>query len=156
MEIFKNGEKLIASPAVTTAKSMLARSLCEMLRVLQRQLDAYDAQIKTLFKQHPDHDIFASLPGAGPRIAPRLLSEIGQDRNLFADPNSLQCYGGTAPISFQSGQINKVHVRHACNKHLRAAIHLWAGQVALRCPWSRVYYKTISFRQSPYRAKLVA
>jgi hypothetical protein len=48
-----------------------------MLRVLQSQIDSYRAQIEKLFAQHPDHDLFGSLPGAGPKIAPRLL---GRDR----------------------------------------------------------------------------
>jgi len=154
LEIFKNAGQLIATPAVTAAKSILARCLCEMLRVLQRQIDTYDTQIKTLFEQHPDHGIFTSLPGAGPRLAPRLLSEIGAERNLFADANALQCYGGTAPISYQSGQINKVKVRHACNKHLRAAIHLWVGGAALRCPWSQVYYKAMRQRGKSHACAL--
>lgn len=142
LEIFVRAGGLTGGPAVTAAKAMLAKSLCEMLRVLQRQIDAYSAQIKALFDQHPDRDIFGSLPGAGPKLAPRLLSELGPDRNLFASANALQCYAGTAPISYQSGQIHKVHIRRACNKHLRAAVHLWAGQAAQRCPWSRVYYRT--------------
>lgn len=141
MGIFARAGELAAGPAVTAAKAMLAKSLCEMLRVLQRQINAYDAQIKALFDQHPDRDIFDSLPGAGPRLAPRLLSEVGPDRHLFSSANALQCYAGTAPVSYQSGQINKVQVRHACNKHLRAAVHLWAGQAAQRCPWSSVYYR---------------
>ncbi|MBN8457292.1 MAG: IS110 family transposase [Verrucomicrobia bacterium] len=141
MEVFARAGELVAGPAVTSAKAMLAKSLCEMLRVLQRQIDFYDAQIKLLFEQHPDRDIFKSLPGAGPRLAPRLLSEIGPDRNLFASAGSLQCYAGTAPVSYQSGQIHKVQVRRSCNKHLRAAVHLWAGLAAQRCPWSRVYYQ---------------
>ena len=36
-----------------------------MLRVLQNQIEAYRAEIEKLFAQHPDHDLFGSLPGAG-------------------------------------------------------------------------------------------
>ena len=43
---------------------------------LQNQIEAYRAEIEKLFAQQPDHDLFGSLPGAGPKIAPRLLSEI--------------------------------------------------------------------------------
>jgi hypothetical protein len=41
-----------------------------MLRVLQSQIDSYRAEIEKLFAQHPDHDLFGSLPDAGPKIAP--------------------------------------------------------------------------------------
>jgi len=143
MEIFARAGALAANPAVTAAKAMLAKSLCEILQVLQHQLDAYDVEIETLFNQHPDHDLFNSLPGAGSKLAPRLLSELGTDRNLSTTANALQCYAGTAPVSYQSGQIHKVQTRRACNKHLRTAVHLWAGLAAQHCPWSKVYYQNM-------------
>jgi transposase len=154
LEIFARATSFCANPAVSGAKSILAKSLIEMLRVLQRQIDAYDALIRELFGQHPDRDLFDSLPGAGPRLAPRLLSEIGPDRNLFASANALQCYAGTAPVNFQSGQMHKVQVRYACNKHLRTAVHLWAGQAALRCPWSGVYYRALRERGKSHACAL--
>jgi hypothetical protein len=50
-----------------------------MLFALEDQLSEYRQRIEALFKSHPDHDLFGSLPGAGPKFAPRLLSEIGDD-----------------------------------------------------------------------------
>jgi hypothetical protein len=55
----------------------LALTRARQLRVLQAQLDDYRQQIEKLFAQHPDHDLFGSLPGAGPKLAPRLLAELG-------------------------------------------------------------------------------
>ena len=112
------------SPA---AKSRLALARIRMLRVLQRQIEAYRAEIEKLFAQHPDHHLFGSLPGAGPKIAPRLLGEIGSDRARFDDPSALQALAGTAPVSYQSGQIHKVYLRRHCNKSLRAT-HPSVGQ----------------------------
>jgi transposase len=105
-----------------------------MLRVLQSQIDSYRAQIEKLFPQHPDHDLFGSLPGAGPKIAPRLLGEMGSDRSRFEDPSALQCLAGTAPVSYQSGQIHKVYLRRHCNKLLRHAVHMWANLSRKSCP----------------------
>ena len=48
--------------------------------------------IEELFKDHPDRDLFGSLPGAGPELAPRLLSELGCDRKVFGSTESLQCF----------------------------------------------------------------
>jgi transposase len=81
----------------------------------QAQLDLYRAHIEALFANHPDHDLFGSLPGAGPKLAPRLLSEIGSDRSLYEDAQSLQCMAGTAPVSYQSGQVHKVNMRLQIN-----------------------------------------
>jgi transposase len=99
----------------------------KQLRVLQAQLEAYRQEIEKLFVQHPDHDLFGSLPGAGPKIAPRLLAELGEDRLRFDCPQALQCYAGTAPVSYQSGPLHKVKVRGHCNKVLRHTLHLWAN-----------------------------
>ena len=42
-----------------------------MLAVLDRQIELYDAQIRALYLQHPDKDIFDSLPGAGDQAGPQ-------------------------------------------------------------------------------------
>jgi hypothetical protein len=54
-----------------------------MLFVIEKQLAVYRQRIEELFARHPDHELFGSLPGAGPKIAPRLLSEIGDDHERF-------------------------------------------------------------------------
>jgi len=134
------------SPAVAAAKSLYAVARCQQLRVLQAQLDAYRARIEALFASHPDSDMFGSLPGAGPKLAPRLLSEIGSDRSEYPDAQGLQCMAGTAPVSYQSGQVHKVMLRRGCNKHLRHALHLFAEQSRKRCSWATVYYDALRKR----------
>lgn len=141
MELFARAEQFRGPTSVTNAKSLLATSLCKQLDLLQKQLHLYRAAIEKLFAQHPDHDVFGSLPGAGPKIAPRLLSEVGTDRQRFEDPQSLQCYSGAAPVTIQSGKNRWVHFRRACNKHLRAAVHLWADLSRHYCAWAQVYYQ---------------
>ena len=141
LEVFARATEFSGGEGVTKAKSILAVSLARQLRVLEQQLKLYRKRIEKLFEEHDDHNIFDSLPGAGPKIAPRLLSELGEDRNRFEDHQSLQCYGGTAPVSFQSGQLHKVRFRYACNKNLRAAVHLWANLSRQYCCWAQIYYK---------------
>ena len=119
LEIFARASEFVSGEVLTRTKSRLALTRTRMLRVLEHQIEAYRAEIEKLFAQHPDHDLFGSLPGAGPKIAPRLLGEIGSDRTRF-DTSALQCLAGTAPISYQSGQIHIVALRRHCNKALRA------------------------------------
>ena len=140
LEIFAGATEFCGSHAVTNAKSMLAVSLAKQLRLLEQQLKAYREHIDKLFQEHPDYTIFDSLPGIGEKLGPRLLSECGEDRDRFEDHEALQCYAGTAPVSFQSGQINRVRFRYACNKNLRAAVHLWANLSRKKCAWAQVYY----------------
>jgi transposase len=128
------------NPAVISAKSLLALTLARQLRTLQTQLDEYRSRIGELFNKHPDRDLFGSLPGAGEKLAPRLLSELGANREVFADHESLQCYAGTAPVTKQSGKSRFVVIRRACNMFLRATVHLWADRSRVKAPWADAYY----------------
>ena len=145
MEIFAHATELAGSEPTVKAKSLLALSLVQMLFAVQKQLELYRQRIEELFARHPDHDLFGSLPGAGSKLAPRLLSEIGDDRQRFeADAQALQCFGATAPVTIRSGKDRKywpVHQRQACNKHLRHALHLFAEQSLSRCVWAHIYYQ---------------
>jgi len=125
---------------VTKAKSRLAVALAVQLRVLHKQITEYRAAIEARFAQHPDHDLFDSLPRAGKKLAPRLLGELGDDRDRFEDGQGLQCYAGTAPVTIQSGKRRFVKLRRACNKGLRTTVHLWANLSRAECVWAAAYY----------------
>jgi hypothetical protein len=143
LEIFARADRFAGSPPAIHAKSRLAVTRAKQLQLLQTQINEYRQEIRRLFAQHPDAALFESLPGAGDKIAPRLLSEIGDDRVLFPDAQGLQCLAGTAPVSFQSGQIQHVHLRRQCNKSLRNVVHLWANWSREFCPWAATYYTAL-------------
>jgi len=127
LEIFARADQFAGPPAVVSAKRRLAVALVGQLKTLQKQLDEYREAIEELFDKHPDNDIFGSLPGAGKKLAPRLLSELGDNRQRFENPQALQCYGGSAPVTEQSGKRRWVRFRSGCNKYPRAALSLWAN-----------------------------
>lgn len=137
---FPQGQPFTASPATVAAKSRLASSLVDSLTTLQRHLAQYRQRIEELFQSHQDHDLYQSLPGLGEKLAPRLLAEIGDNRDLFAGHQDLQAYVGTAPVTKQSGKTRWVQIRYACNKRLRAVVHLWAKCSLRSCTWARSYY----------------
>ena len=142
MEIFARATEFAGTAASVKAKSLLALSLVQMLFTLEKQLGLYCRRIEELFASHPDHDLFGSLPGAGSKIAPRLLAEIGDDRERFdGDAQALQCFGGTGPVTKRSGKYRRVQQRWACNKHLRHAMHLFAEHSLSRCVWAERYYQ---------------
>lgn len=140
LELFAQAESFGSSPAITQAKSLLAVTLAKQLRGLQNSLDRYRARIEELFAGHPDHDLFGSLPGAGAKLAPRLLMGLGDRRERFDSAEALQCHAGTAPVTYQSGQLRKVRCRWACQKVLRHTVHLWANLSRAVCPWAAAYY----------------
>jgi hypothetical protein len=141
LKIFAAANALPASAAVTTAKSLLAISLVRVLQALQTQLDEYRKRIQQAFCQHPDHDIFGCLPGAGEKLAPRLLSELGTVREVFPDSDALCCQAGVSPVRYQSGQINRARIRWACDRFLRHTVHLWADCSRKKSPWAQAYYQ---------------
>jgi len=141
LRLWAGGQQLQASPAVITAKSLLALSLATVLESLQRQIDEYRRQITGAFVRHPDHDIFGSLPGAKEKLGPRLLAEIGAVREIFPDADSLLCLAGVSPVSHQSGQIRKARIRWACNRVLRHTVHLWVDESRKTCDWAQAYYQ---------------
>jgi len=135
------GQQLNASPAVLSAKSLLALSLVNVLEALQRQIQEYRRRITEAFAQHPDHDIFGSLPGAKQTLAPRLLSLIGAVREVYPDADSLMCQAGVSPVGYQSGRICKARVRFLCDHFLRHTVHLWVDQSRKTCDWAQIYYQ---------------
>ena len=140
LAIFAQANALPASAPVVAAKSLLATSLVKVLQALEQQLKEYREHINNLFRQHPDYDIFGSLPGAGEKLAPRLLGELGSAREIYPDPDSLCCQAGVSPVRYQSGQINQARIRWACDTVLRHTIHLWSDCSRKKSPWAQAYY----------------
>lgn len=132
---------LLADSVTTRTKSRLMLALAAQLLPLMEQIAAYDKEIEDLFLTHADSAIYRSLPGAGKRLAPRLLAEIGDDRTRYADAASLQALAGTSPVMFASGNYSKPHRRQGCVKPLRNALHQFAWQSTQSEPWARDYYQ---------------
>jgi transposase len=141
LKLFAQADQFKASDPMVRAKSQLAVCLAKLLCTLAQQLKLYRKQIEALFRDHPDHDLFGSLPGAKKMLAPRLLGAVGGDPERYGSHEVLQCIAGTAPVSYQSGKLNKVHVRWACDKFLRHTIHLWADCFRKASAWGQTYYQ---------------
>lgn len=131
--------QLRASAVTVRTKSRLMLSLVKQLLVVIEDIAAYDEEISTLFLTQKDQDIWASLPRAGKRLAPRLLAEWGDDRSRYADASSVQALAGTAPVPFQSGNFAKAHKRFACLKPLRNHLHQFAWQSTMKEDWALAY-----------------
>ena len=95
LAIFAKADEFCGTEAVTAAKSVLATALVKLLQTLELQLAGYRLLITECFKQHPDYHVFASLPGAGPKLAPRLLAELVAPQPLADQPQVLQCLAGS-------------------------------------------------------------
>jgi transposase len=133
--------QLVADPVTIRTKSRLMLALVAQLVPLQQQIAAYDEEVVALFLTHEDKDVFASLPGAGKKLAPRILAEWGDDRARFASVESIAALAGTSPVPWKSGDFATVHQRAACVKPLRNALHQFAWESTLQEDWARDYYE---------------
>jgi transposase len=132
--------QLKASPVVTRTKARLMIALISQLEPLLEQIKEYDKEIERLFKLHFDSKLFTSLPGAGLRLAPRLLAEWGDDRQRFLNASTVQALAGTSPVLYQSGKYRFAKQRKSCVKSFRNALHQFAYQTVQRVGWAREYY----------------
>jgi transposase len=135
---------LQADTVTTRTKSRLMLALVEQLLPLVKQIAEYDKAITDLFLTHADSSIFASLPGAGKRLAPRLLAEWGEDRKRYDEAASIGALAGTSPVPYESGNYTRMHQRFACIKPLRNAFHQFAWQSTQQEAWAREYYEALA------------
>lgn len=146
-------------PFLVRSRSRQALHLVRQLQTVQADLKAYDKEIGRLLKEHPDGQLFLSLPGAGPNLAARLLAEIGDNRDRYATANSLQCEAGTAPVTKKSGKLlSAVVFRRACKKQLRHALHLFALSSLRQSGWAHQLYASqrAKGKRNPEALRVVA
>jgi transposase len=132
---------LQANEVTTRTKSRLMLALLDQLEPLLKQIADYDKEIERLFLSHADSELFQALPGAGARLAPRLLAEMGEDRSRYESAASVQALAGTSPVLFQSGTYQKAHRRLGCIKPWRNALQQFAWESTRWESWAKEYYQ---------------
>jgi hypothetical protein len=70
--------------AVIRSSVMVVHTLVEHVRSLAKSIRRCEQEIEELTRAHADVPMFASLPGAGPVHASRLISALGPDRRRYA------------------------------------------------------------------------
>lgn len=132
---------LTTDDAVVASYSMQAQAMASMIVVLNEQIARYDRTLAELVPVHPDAEVFASFPGAGKVIVPRLIAAFGTERSRFADASEIQCYSGIAPVVDESGKHRRVSARWHAPMFLRQTFHEFALASIPHCPWAKAYYQ---------------
>jgi transposase len=96
---------------VVEAKSAVVKVIVQLIRSLLQGIAELDGKIEEAAVVHPDFFIFASLPGAGAVLAPRLLAAFGSQRDRYSCADEVQTYSGIAPVTERSGKRKWVHFR---------------------------------------------
>ena len=118
---------------------VLAAILLEMIASKMTML----REVKALFAQHPDQEIFASLPGTGDYLQPALLAKFGDDRNRFPSASRVQALAGTCPVTISSGKRKQVRFRKSCDREFRHIVQQWARSSLRKSVWANAYYARI-------------
>lgn len=134
-------EPLTRDPAVITSATIMMEAIVAQLRSVIEAVEKFDHRIEALFEQHPDKEIFESLPGAGKTIGPRLLAALGTDRARFESASEIQQLSGIAPVTQQSGKSILVKRRLACPAFLKQTFHEYAQASIRWSKWARAYYE---------------
>jgi len=127
--------------AIIEPAAMQVRLLAAQLRVILNSIPEFDQTIAEIFHSHPDAAIFESFPGAGPQLAPRLLTAFGTDRDRLESAEQMSVISGVAPIKIASGKSFATHKRWACPKFIRQSFHEFAGCSIKFCAWAKAFYQ---------------
>src|SRR5437762_3314370 len=134
------GEQLAAPAAIVDAFAATTKAAVAIIAELNRQIQQLEASLTHRFEQHPDADIYRSLPGLGVVLGARALGEFGDDPDRYANAKSRKNYAGTSPITIASGKKTSVLARHVRNRRLYDTIDQSAFCTLTNSPGCRDYY----------------
>ncbi|MEW2386480.1 IS110 family transposase [Micromonospora sp. NPDC047707] len=117
-----------------------AAGLLGMLNAACAAVADLTAATSQAFTEHPDYQVITSLPGLADVSGARVLAEIGDDRQRFADARALKAYAGSAPITRASGRTRVVVCRRVKNQRLASTGHTWAFSALIASPGARAHY----------------
>ncbi|MFI5775356.1 IS110 family transposase [Streptomyces sp. NPDC051658] len=137
-EIFR-ADSLRQLPKVELALGHKAATLIQQLDAACNSVAQLAAATEEAFLAHPDAGVITSFPGLSVLSGARVLAEIGDDRERFADARAVKAYAGAAPVTRASGRSHVVVARAVKNQRLAAAGYMWAF-AALRTEAPRAHY----------------
>lgn len=133
----------MSAPAVLgQAFAATTKTTVGIISELNRAITELETALAERFKQHPDADIYLSLPGLGDVLGARVLGEFGDAPDRYATAKSRKNYAGTSPLTVASGKKRAVLARHVRNRRLYDAIDQWALCSINTSPGCRAFYDT--------------
>ncbi len=156
--------RLRSAPAGTSGQA-LTSALGDAVLALVAVLTALNTSVKNLDRsaaarlgEHPDGEIFTSLPRSGQINAAQMLAEWGDARQAYEHPDSVAALAGCTPVTKESGKHRAVHFRWACNKRFRRAMTIFADNSRHASPWAAKIYNNAraSGKDHPHAVRILA
>jgi transposase len=141
LEAIAAAKPLTEDPALVCTMELQVQTLLWRLAAVQKSIAAYDQRIAEVFASHAKAKVFASFPGAGPVLAPRLAAAFGTNEANFPMPSAMQCWSGIGPVQKASGKTKVVLFRWARPKFLHQTFVEYARNSVLYCDWAQAFFK---------------
>lgn len=156
-------ERLRSAPAgvpdgpESEARRDTVLAMVKVLRALTQAIKDLDRSVAAHLDEHPDAEIFRSLPRSGTINAAQMLAEWGDCREAFDSPEAVAALCGATPVTKKSGKHEAVHFRWACNKRFRNAMTTFADNSRRASPWAQSIYQAALDRghDHPHAVRIV-
>jgi transposase len=147
-----------AGVALTTAPGTAVLALVAVLRTLNTAVKDLDRSATARLGEHPDGEIFTSLPRSGQINAAQMLAEWGDCRQAYGGPDAVAALAGCTPVTQESGKHRAVHFRWACNKRFRKAMTTFADNSRHASPWAAKIYNDAraAGKDHPHAVRILA
>jgi transposase len=129
-----------------------------VIRALNASIKTLDRSVAAHLGEHPDGEIFTSLPRSGNINAAQMLAEWGDCRQAYDTPDAVAALAGQTPVTKKSGKHHAVHFRWACNKRFRTAMVTFADNSRHQSPWAADIYQRARDRgcDHPHAVRVLA
>ena len=155
--------RLTAAPAgvlgaEAEARADAVRAMVRVMRALLGSIKDLDRSVVAHLGEHPDAEVFTSLPRSGQINAAQMLAEWGDCRQAYPQADSVAMLGGLCPVTHASGKHRDVSFRWACNKRLRQAMTCFANNSRRTSPWAAEIYRQAIARgcDHPHAVRILA
>jgi transposase len=129
-----------------------------VVRALNAAVKNLNRSVAAHLGEHPDAEIFTSLPRSGQVNAAQMLAEWGDCRRAYDGPEAVAALAGLAPVTKKSGKHEAVHFRWACNTRFRVAVTTFADNSRHASPWAADVYRRAVARgcDHPHAVRILA
>jgi transposase len=158
LERLRDAPRGLADGSESEARRDVVLAMVRVLRALNRSIKDLDRSVIAHLGEHPDAEVFRSLPRAGQVNAAQMLAEWGDCREAYDGPEAVAALSGMAPVTRRSGKHTAVGFRWACNKRFRNAIATFADNSRHASAWAASVYEAAIDRGAdhPHAVRVLA
>ena len=128
--------------AIKTSLRLDIEQLLAQIELLTQAINELDKRIEQKLDEHPDAQVFQSLPVKGTNTIATLLAGFGEEREKACSHRQLAAAWGVAPLTIQSGKHRSVRRRHAADQTLNQALLHFAFNTAFTAGcWASDFYQ---------------